>query len=46
MNNINWRAVDLNLLITFDFLMELRSVGKAENKLSVGQSTVSQAYRA
>jgi LysR family transcriptional activator of mexEF-oprN operon len=46
MNNINWRAVDLNLLVTFDSLMELRNVSKTANKLSIGQSAMNQAYRA
>lgn len=43
MNNINWRAVDLNLLVVFDTLMTLRSVSKAADKLSVGQSAMSHS---
>lgn len=41
MSNINWRGVDLNLLIAFSALMETRSVTKAANKLSIGQSAMS-----
>ncbi len=41
MKNINWRGVDLNLLIAFSALMETRSVTKAAAKLSLGQSAMS-----
>ncbi|MGF1701581.1 LysR substrate-binding domain-containing protein [Photobacterium makurazakiensis] len=41
MSNINWRGVDLNLLIAFSALMETRSVTKAAAKLSIGQSAMS-----
>ena len=41
MNTINWRGVDLNLLIAFSALMETRSVTKAAAKLSMGQSAMS-----
>jgi len=41
MKDINWRGVDLNLLIAFSALMETRSVTKAAQKLSLGQSAMS-----
>ncbi|ELR65351.1 LysR-like transcriptional regulator [Photobacterium marinum] len=41
MKDINWRGVDLNLLIAFSALMETRSVTKAAAKLSIGQSAMS-----
>lgn len=41
MQRINWRGVDLNLLIAFSALMETRSVTKAAQKLSIGQSAMS-----
>lgn len=41
MNNINWRGIDLNLLVAFSALMETRSVTKAAAKLSIGQSAMS-----
>ncbi|MGF1760149.1 LysR substrate-binding domain-containing protein [Photobacterium sagamiensis] len=41
MKNINWRGVDLNLLVAFSALMETRSVTKAAAKLSIGQSAMS-----
>lgn len=41
MESINWRGVDLNLLIAFAALMETRSVTKAAEKLSIGQSAMS-----
>ncbi|GAB3523565.1 LysR substrate-binding domain-containing protein [Photobacterium alginatilyticum] len=41
MKNINWRGVDLNLLIAFSALMETRSVTKAAARLSIGQSAMS-----
>ncbi|WP_019615723.1 LysR family transcriptional regulator [Psychromonas ossibalaenae] len=43
MNEINWRAVDLNLLVAFTTLMEQRSVTKAADKLAVGQSAMSHS---
>ncbi len=43
MNEINWRAVDLNLLVAFSTLMEQRSVTKAADKLAVGQSAMSHS---
>ncbi|WP_318490222.1 LysR family transcriptional regulator [Photobacterium leiognathi] len=39
--DINWRGVDLNLLIAFSALMETQSVTKAANKLAIGQSAMS-----
>jgi DNA-binding transcriptional LysR family regulator len=39
--DINWRGVDLNLLVAFSALMETRSVTKAAAKLSIGQSAMS-----
>ncbi|EAR54753.1 hypothetical LysR-like regular protein [Photobacterium sp. SKA34] len=39
--DINWRGVDLNLLISFSALMETQSVTKAANKLAIGQSAMS-----
>ena len=41
MNDINWRGVDLNLLIAFSALIESQSVTKAAQKLSIGQSAMS-----
>ncbi len=41
MQRINWRGVDLNLLIASSALMETRSVTKAAQKLSIGQSAMS-----
>ncbi|MEJ2764040.1 LysR substrate-binding domain-containing protein [Photobacterium sp. MCCC 1A19761] len=41
MDTINWRGVDLNLLIAFAALMETGSVTKAADKLSIGQSAMS-----
>ncbi|KLV06791.1 LysR family transcriptional regulator [Photobacterium aquae] len=41
MSAINWRGVDLNLLVAFSALMETRSVTKAADKLSIGQSAMS-----
>ncbi len=41
MNNINWRGIDLNLLVAFDALMQNQSVTKAANQLSIGQSAMS-----
>ncbi len=41
MKPVNWRGVDLNLLVAFDALMETRSVTRAAEKLSIGQSAMS-----
>lgn len=41
MKSINWRGVDLNLLVAFSALMEHRSVTRAADKLSIGQSAMS-----
>ena len=41
MKNINWRGIDLNLLVTFSALMDARSVTKAAERLSLGQSAMS-----
>lgn len=41
MKAINWRGVDLNLLVAFATLMEHRSVTRAADKLSIGQSAMS-----
>ncbi|WP_087023818.1 LysR family transcriptional regulator [Thaumasiovibrio subtropicus] len=41
MNSINWRGIDLNLLVAFDALYENQSVTKAANQLSMGQSAMS-----
>ncbi|WP_429737984.1 LysR family transcriptional regulator [Enterovibrio makurazakiensis] len=38
---MNWRGIDLNLLVAFSALMETRSVTRAANKLSIGQSAMS-----
>ncbi len=43
MNEINWKAVDLNLLVAFSALMETKSVSLAANKLFVGQSAMSHS---
>ena len=40
-DNINWRGVNLNLLLTFDTLMELRSVTRAAEHLHIGQPAMS-----
>lgn len=40
-HDINWRGVDLNLLIAFAALMDTRSVTKAANELAIGQSAMS-----
>lgn len=40
-NEINWRGVNLNLLRTFDALMEQRSVTRAALQLHIGQPTMS-----
>ncbi|MBE1276881.1 LysR family transcriptional regulator [Enterovibrio baiacu] len=41
MKQVNWRSVDLNLLVAFSALMESRSVTRAAEKLSIGQSAMS-----
>lgn len=41
MKPVNWRGVDLNLLVAFSALMETRSVTRAAEKLSIGQSAMS-----
>jgi DNA-binding transcriptional LysR family regulator len=43
MNNIDLRRVDLNLLVVFETLMNERHVGRAAQRLNVGQSAVSHA---
>jgi DNA-binding transcriptional LysR family regulator len=43
MNNIDLRRVDLNLLVVFETLMTERHVGRAAQRLNVGQSAVSHA---
>ncbi|WP_434358574.1 LysR family transcriptional regulator [Parasalinivibrio latis] len=43
MKDVNWRAIDLNLLIVFDALMETRSVTRAADKVAVGQSAMSHS---
>ncbi|MGL4767288.1 MAG: LysR family transcriptional regulator [Formosimonas sp.] len=43
MNKINLNRVDLNLLITFDVLMQERSVSRAAERLGRTQSAVSHA---
>ena len=40
-DDINWRGVNLNLLLTFDALMELRSVTRAAEHLHIGQPAMS-----
>ncbi|OEE61722.1 LysR family transcriptional regulator [Enterovibrio norvegicus FF-33] len=41
MSRVNWRGVDLNLLVAFSALMDTRSVTRAAEKLSIGQSAMS-----
>ncbi|MCL6271324.1 LysR family transcriptional regulator [Sansalvadorimonas sp. 2012CJ34-2] len=41
MSNINWKGVDLNLLLTFDALMVQRSVSRAAEQMHLGQSAMS-----
>jgi DNA-binding transcriptional LysR family regulator len=43
MNEINWKAVDLNLLVVFRTLMETKSVSLAADRLFVGQSAMSHS---
>ena len=38
MSEINWRGVDLNLLLTFDAIKTLGSVSLAAKHLYIGQS--------
>lgn len=40
---MNWRAVDLNLLVVFDAIMQTRSATRAPARLNMTQSTVSHA---
>ncbi|MCL1126936.1 LysR substrate-binding domain-containing protein [Shewanella surugensis] len=41
MNDINWRGVDLNLLLTFDAMMRFHSVSAASEYLHLGQPATS-----
>lgn len=41
MNDINWRGVDLNLILTFDAMMRFRSVSAASQYLHLGQPATS-----
>lgn len=41
MSNINWRGVDLNLLMTFEAVMKCRSVSAASERLHLGQPATS-----
>ncbi|MGI9279230.1 MAG: LysR family transcriptional regulator [Endozoicomonas sp.] len=41
MSEINWKGVDLNLLLTFEAIMNHRSVSKAAEQLHIGQSAMS-----
>ena len=41
MNEINWKGVDLNLLLSFDALMNHGSVTRAADSLHLGQSAMS-----
>lgn len=43
MNEINWKAVYLNLLVVFRTLMETKSVSLAADRLFVGQSAMSHS---
>lgn len=43
MKEINWRAIDLNLLVVFNALVEEKSVSKAADKLNIGQSAMSHS---
>ena len=45
MSGINWRGVDLNLLLTFDAIMKYRSVSAASEHLHVGQPATSYNLR-
>ncbi len=41
MNNINWRGIDLNLLLTFDALFQFKSVSAASKYMNLGQPATS-----
>jgi len=41
MSEINWRGVDLNLLLTFSAIMKFRNVSAASEHLNVGQPATS-----
>ncbi len=41
MSGINWRGVDLNLLLTFEAMMVCRSVSAASERLHLGQPATS-----
>ncbi|MGY0216420.1 LysR family transcriptional regulator [Endozoicomonadaceae bacterium StTr2] len=41
MSDINWKGVDLNLLLTFDALFNHRSVSRAAEHMHLGQSAMS-----
>ncbi|WP_062268229.1 LysR family transcriptional regulator [Endozoicomonas arenosclerae] len=41
MSEINWKGVDLNLLLTFEAIMNHRSVSRAAEQLHIGQSAMS-----
>jgi DNA-binding transcriptional LysR family regulator len=43
MNGIDLRCVDLNLLVVFETLMHERHVGRAAQRLNIGQSAVSHS---
>ncbi len=40
---MNWRALDLNLLVVFDAVMQERNVTRAANKLNMTQPAISHA---
>ncbi len=41
MKEINWRGVDLNLLLTFNAIMQFKSVSQASQHLNLGQPATS-----
>ncbi|WP_375749156.1 LysR family transcriptional regulator [Vibrio sp. HN007] len=41
MQELNWRGIDLNLLLTFDALMRFESVSEASKHLNLGQPATS-----
>ncbi|WP_042146159.1 MULTISPECIES: LysR family transcriptional regulator [unclassified Pseudoalteromonas] len=43
MKEVSWRAIDLNLLVVFNALMEEKSVSKAANTLHISQSAMSHS---
>ncbi|WP_212668805.1 LysR family transcriptional regulator [Pseudoalteromonas sp. NBT06-2] len=43
MKEFNWRAIDLNLLVVFNALVEEKSVSKAAEKLNISQSAMSHS---